>query len=54
MSQTEKRDPRKGAKPPFGEQEQSLPGSDADLDPSPTTVRRAIEAQASSKTSRRS
>ncbi len=31
MSQTEKRDPRKGAKPPFGEQEQSLPGSDADL-----------------------
>jgi NAD(P)-dependent dehydrogenase (short-subunit alcohol dehydrogenase family) len=33
MSQTEKRDPRKGAKPPFGEQEQSLPGSDADLRP---------------------
>src|SRR3954464_9439673 len=33
MSQTERRDPRTGAKPPFGEQEQSLPGSDADLQP---------------------
>jgi NAD(P)-dependent dehydrogenase (short-subunit alcohol dehydrogenase family) len=33
MSQTEERDPRVGAKPPFGEQAQSLPGSDADLRP---------------------
>jgi NAD(P)-dependent dehydrogenase (short-subunit alcohol dehydrogenase family) len=33
MSQTEQRDPRAGPKPPFGEQEQSLPGSDADLRP---------------------
>jgi NAD(P)-dependent dehydrogenase (short-subunit alcohol dehydrogenase family) len=33
MSQTEQRDPREGAKPPFGEQEQPLPGSDADLRP---------------------
>jgi NAD(P)-dependent dehydrogenase (short-subunit alcohol dehydrogenase family) len=33
MSQTQARDPRAGAKPPFGEQEQSLPGSDADLRP---------------------
>ena len=34
MSKTKERDPRAGAKPPFGEQEQSLPGSDADLSPS--------------------
>jgi NAD(P)-dependent dehydrogenase (short-subunit alcohol dehydrogenase family) len=33
MSKTKERDPRAGAKPPFGEQEQSLPGSDADLSP---------------------
>jgi NAD(P)-dependent dehydrogenase (short-subunit alcohol dehydrogenase family) len=33
MSETQERDPRAGAKPPFGEQEQSLPGSDADLRP---------------------
>jgi NAD(P)-dependent dehydrogenase (short-subunit alcohol dehydrogenase family) len=33
MSRTEHRDPRAGAKPPFGEQEQELPGSDADLSP---------------------
>jgi len=32
MSQIE-RDPRAGSKPPFGAQEQSLPGSDADLTP---------------------
>src|SRR4051812_1048308 len=33
MSQTQERDPRTGATPPFGEQEQDLPGSDADLVP---------------------
>ncbi len=33
MSQTKDRDPRAGAQPPFGEQEQGLPGSDAELRP---------------------
>ena len=33
MSQTEQRDPREGPTPPFGEQEQELPGSDAELRP---------------------
>ena len=33
MSQTQQRDPREGATPPFGEQEQSPPGSDAELRP---------------------
>ena len=33
MSQTEQRDPRQGAKPPFPEQEQPYPGSDAELRP---------------------
>jgi NAD(P)-dependent dehydrogenase (short-subunit alcohol dehydrogenase family) len=33
MSETQERDPRTGAKPPFGEQTQPLPGSDADLRP---------------------
>src|SRR3954453_8324140 len=33
MSQTQQRDPRAGATPPFGSQEQEPPGSDAELDP---------------------
>jgi len=33
MSQTRQRDPRQGAKPPFPEQEQAHPGSDAELQP---------------------
>ena len=33
MHETDKRDPRAGAKPPFGEQRQTLPGSDAGLRP---------------------
>jgi NAD(P)-dependent dehydrogenase (short-subunit alcohol dehydrogenase family) len=33
MSQTKERDPREGAVPPFGEQEQAPPGSDAQLQP---------------------
>jgi NAD(P)-dependent dehydrogenase (short-subunit alcohol dehydrogenase family) len=33
MSQTQERDPRAGATPPFGEQEQAPPGSDAELQP---------------------
>jgi hypothetical protein len=33
MSRTQQRDPRRGAKPPFPEQEQPYPGSDAELRP---------------------